>query len=68
MLFLFLFLQLSLVINLISNNFVIANQQKTKTCSKWLRSHVEVYNVVNMMYFIDGSQYKTETEAEAYST
>ena len=28
----------------------------------------EVYNVVNMMYFIEGSQDKTEPEAEAYST
>ena len=27
-------------------------------------SYEEVYNVVNMMYFIDGSQDKTEREAE----
>ena len=31
-------------------------------------SYKEVYNVVNMMYFIDGSQDKTEREAEAYCT
>ena len=31
-------------------------------------SYEEVYNVVNMMYFIDGSQDKTEREAEAYCT